>query len=370
MKINSKRITAIILSVVLAFTCFMTQSMAAEIYKVNLTVKFGQTEARTMLSMINNFRKGSDAWYWNESNTQKVKCSGLGTLAYDYELEKAAMQRAAELAVYYDHTRPNGQVCFTAYDTGLAAGENIAIGMNSFGNASSVFTAWQETNDKYSGQGHRRNMLSENFGAVAVGFATYNNITCWVQEFRNEPISAKQTTANDKNTVVPIDILSTNITEKKVTPSVNTITLDTGKNASASLPTVSAYIVTKESFVSGVTVNVPCTWSSSDEKVAKISDGKVVAVGNGKATLTADALGEKASVTVTVAGAAAEKMGDLNNDGSVNSSDALMVLQCSVGQLKLSDAQKAAADIDKNGAVNSSDALKILQFSVGAIKSL
>ncbi len=40
------------------------------------------------------------------------------------------------------------------------------------------------------------------------------------------------------------------------------------------------------------------TWSSSDEKVATVTNGKVVAVGNGNATITAEYMGQKATCQV------------------------------------------------------------------------
>ena len=41
-----------------------------------------------MLAMVNDFRTGNNAWYWNSDNTEKVVCTGLEELIYDYELEK------------------------------------------------------------------------------------------------------------------------------------------------------------------------------------------------------------------------------------------------------------------------------------------
>lgn len=64
-----------------------------------------------------------------------------------------------------------------------------------------------------------------------------------------------------------------------------------------------------------------------------------------------------------------QKLGDVNNDGSINSADALLVLQSSVGSKTLTSAQKTAADVTKDSKINSADALKILQYSVGQIKS-
>lgn len=61
------------------------------------------------------------------------------------------------------------------------------------------------------------------------------------------------------------------------------------------------------------------------------------------------------------------KLGDVNKDGKINSSDALLVLQHSVGSIRLGNEQKTLADVNKDGKINSTDALKILQYSVGQI---
>lgn len=61
----------------------------------------------------------------------------------------------------------------------------------------------------------------------------------------------------------------------------------------------------------------------------------------------------------------AANLGDVNGDDSVNSADALMVLQYSVGENN-KEFIKANADINGDGNINSSDALSILQISVGA----
>ena len=105
---------------------------AAEIIPVNILVEYGQTEARTILNMINEMRtSSSDAWYWNSDDTTKTICDNLSELAYDYDLEKLAMKRAAEIALSYDHTRPKGQNPFTINAeeniTRLDAGEKKAL---------------------------------------------------------------------------------------------------------------------------------------------------------------------------------------------------------------------------------------------------
>lgn len=154
---------------------------------INVTFKgtYQQTSARSMLSMINDFRTGSQAWVWNTSDTEKIYYNGLGTLTYDYELEKVAMQRAAELVALYEHTRPNGLSCFTAYPdtyTNTYMGENIAIGTSEL-DAAGAFELWREDEEPYSGQGHRRNMLNSSFKSVGIAHVYYRGCHYWVQEF-------------------------------------------------------------------------------------------------------------------------------------------------------------------------------------------
>ena len=58
----------------------------------------------------------------HHKNLLEQKQSYLTTeLKYDYELERVAMQRAAEIALSYGHTRPDDSGCFTAYPSGYMA---------------------------------------------------------------------------------------------------------------------------------------------------------------------------------------------------------------------------------------------------------
>lgn len=57
--------------------------------------------------------------------------------------------------------------------------------------------------------------------------------------------------------------------------------------------------------------------------------------------------------------------GDVNADTKINSIDALLVLQHSVGSITLTSAQITVADMNSDTKINSLDALAILQKSVG-----
>lgn len=62
-------------------------------------------------------------------------------------------------------------------------------------------------------------------------------------------------------------------------------------------------------------------------------------------------------------------LGDVNNDGKINSTDALLVLQYAVNTVSLDSAQQMAADVNRDGKINSTDALLILQYAVNIIKT-
>ena len=68
-----------------------------------------------------------------------------------------------------------------------------------------------------------------------------------------------------------------------------------------------------------------------------------------------------------IAEVTAYTLGDANEDGEINASDALLALQHSVKLTELKDAVFSAADVDESGVVDATDALFILQYSVKLI---
>ena len=61
------------------------------------------------------------------------------------------------------------------------------------------------------------------------------------------------------------------------------------------------------------------------------------------------------------------KLGDVNKDTKIDATDALWVLQKTVGLKELSESEAAAADVDRSGEINATDALYILQMTVELI---
>lgn len=155
------------------------------------------SEARSMLQMINDFRTGGNAWYWNRDNKTKTQKRGLARLQYDEELEAVALVRAQELAVRFDHTRPDGSDCFTAFPSNRTTmGENIACG---YPTAQSAFEGFLEEDEDYAGQGHRRIMLTGDMSRVGIAAVEINGTRYWVQEFASAPTEESAAVDNDSS---------------------------------------------------------------------------------------------------------------------------------------------------------------------------
>jgi uncharacterized protein YkwD len=266
-------------------------------YSFDMT--YGQTESRNMLDSVNSFRTGSEAWAWDSSNSKKVYYKNLSKLEYDYGLEQVAMQRAAEIAVYYDHTRPDGRSCFTAYTAIGGAGENIAAGYRS---AQAVFEGWREDDDDYSGQGHRRNMLGSDYKYIGIAHVQLDGVDYWVQEFNTVATSLNKTAACDAVKTVGIQIDKDNITSKTVT--VNPTSIELEPDETASLPTVYEKIALSRSwpgsghYVSGIAP----TWSGYDSKIISVDkkNKTIKALTEGNTTLKATADGQSSTAKVKV----------------------------------------------------------------------
>lgn len=143
-------------------------------------------KCKKMYKKINKFRTKKKQWQWKKGSKKKQyfntkKSNKLKKLKRDKALEKTAKKRAKEISKYFDHTRPNGKSCFTAYPKKFKTmGENIACGQET---VDQVMEDWAEEDCKYGGQGHRRNMLYKKFKKVGVACYEVNGYKYWVQCF-------------------------------------------------------------------------------------------------------------------------------------------------------------------------------------------
>ena len=273
-KHRSRQICSVLMILMIIFTALPLGVMEAEAATppVKIKVTYGQTEARAMLADINAFRTSeTDAWCWDMSDNTKQPC--LTTeLEYDYELERVAMQRAAEIALSYDHTRPNGKACFTAYPSGYSGkGENIAAGYVS---AAEVFDGWKEENEFYAGQGHRRNMLSAKFKAVGIGHVVYQGCHYWVQEFGDRVKNGAASGANDDTQIVDVDVASSYITAVKT--NLDNVSLKVGEKATAADFSLALNVVNQWGYQKDCVIENECSAKIEDETIASLSDDAVI----------------------------------------------------------------------------------------------
>ncbi len=258
-----------------------------------VSVVYHQSEARNMLDMINQFRQSGNAWYWNEDNTTKTTLTNLAKLEYDYDLEKAAMQRAAEIVARFEHYRPNDENVLNMY-SGSSKGENIAYGQES---AAKAEETWEEADKNYAGQGHRRNLLDSTFTAVGIACVEYEGRNYWVQLFRSPTSSASYTTPADSAANVDIEILDKYIDSITVSPAVSSITLTVG--TSADVPSLTQSIKMNTDPKNTLKALKAADWKCDDNSIAKVVDDEVIGVKEGSTTLRGN-YGGKEEVTVKV----------------------------------------------------------------------
>ena len=138
----------------------LTQAVNPQAGPVTSTVPYVMTRRyslmREMLTEINNWRR----------------TNGKSPLRYNSGLEEFAMQRGAEIALYFEHYRPQDPSQYT-FIPGVN-GENIALGYTT---VKAVMEGWKDS------PGHNENMLRAEFKSVAFGAVEDNGTMYWVQVF-------------------------------------------------------------------------------------------------------------------------------------------------------------------------------------------
>lgn len=294
-----KLMNLILVMVAITFVFFCSPS--AKAYSNSDTVQaemqYNQSDARQMLDFLNDFRANGDdslgkPWYWNSNNISKTY-PNLQKLTYDYTLEAIAMQRAAEAAISFSHTRPNNTAwnTVTGFNQYYSRAENLAAGPH---NAEAAFYEFAEHDYPYSYQGHRRNLLG-NYSAVGIGHVYYNGIHYWAVEFGNPARNTTFTPANDGLTVVSIDIVGGSFS---VSCDTSSVSIELG--SSQDLPHVNTTVLTSDTWP-----GFPCPvlggeWRVENTSVAAISDGKLVAKSAGSTRLIGTAYGKVIEIPVEV----------------------------------------------------------------------
>ena len=272
---------------------------AADIIPVNISVKYGQTEARTIFDMINEMRTNPyDTWCWDAYDNEKIPCPNLEELKYDYDLERVAMKRAAEIALSYEHERPMGGKVWDIYNEEnikwLAAGENISVGHTT---AAEANLGWREDDEPYAGQGHRRNMLSSDYNCVGIGHVYYNGVHYWVEVFANRPeINTTEIPTNDSTETVSVSVDKKKIKTVDVTFDQDAYSLRIGENITPIITETRIDVVNFSSQGRGLApvLDTPVV-SIDDSSVASYNNNQLSGLKEGTTNLSATLYGMTAS---------------------------------------------------------------------------
>lgn len=138
-----------------------------ELVSVHLRGIEWSNRAQELLALVNGERESA----------------GAVELSWDSGLEAAARQRAAEIALYFSHARPDGSSLTTALPPGATAsihGENIACGL--------YYLSAERVNGEWKGSpGHYANMVNGGWRSMgAASFEAADNYLYWVECFSQD----------------------------------------------------------------------------------------------------------------------------------------------------------------------------------------
>lgn len=250
-------------------------------------------------------------------NKERAK-QGLTALTMDSSLLDTAMLRGFENILYWSHTRPSGQDCFTV--NSLMRGENIAYGSTT---AEGVMNLWMNSD------GHRANILSSRFRTIGIGCVYYEGVYYWVQCFGESQSSAANSSAytnkvNNRSVIVKYDK-----EYYKASLEISKTSLKKGETAKVNI------------LWDGYPLeNSGAVFETSDSSVCTISNGVLTASGEGKADISMYFEGHpetKITKTVQVTKAATVskkvKVTFNANGGTVNKKSKTVIAKSKIGKL-------------------------------------
>ena len=292
------RIRALLCAVLVLALCLSVIPAQAATAKKTLTVSFQattyQNRARSLLKQINDLRKEYD----------------LEPLVMLADLEKAAIQRAAELFVFFDHDRPDltdyDTVCseYTSLKKVQAVSECIAAG---YSKAEETFADWEDSAADL--------LLDPDFTHAGIGCVYMKgsaNEYYWALILHQQPDGitarkAENTAKAGTNKNISVEIAKgmyerADNSHKRFELRVDDLNLKTKTSAQ---PTV--YLYDRYDVKIGKCELEDLTFKSSSTSIFTVNqDGTVKKKKNGTGTLTVKAQGlDEAKCTVTIGSAAA-----------------------------------------------------------------
>ncbi len=259
-----KRLTSLILVIVLLLSMFL---IAPSAHAASVSIKLDATcrydYAFEILSQVNKLRAEK----------------GVSALKMDNTLLNNAMQRAAEIAVKYDHTRPDGSSCFT---------------INSKINAESItftYTTPEKAMESWAKSApHLANIINKDYKYMGVGCVIQGGTYYWVQVFSKSNLTEISTPPKNTDKTFSVSLGSQSYKFSLSIPSTIYIT-DT-----ESLDVLGKNPLTNDTYFNIDGSNF--TWTSSNEDVISLDGTLATALSEGTATITAK--GSVGSVSLKV----------------------------------------------------------------------
>ena len=216
----------------------------------------------------------------NYTNQERAKV-GAAPLTMDPDLLAAAMKRASECSVKYDHTRPTGSAWNTASTVVTAWGENI-LSATSYLDAAGDVQMWMNS------EMHKWNILNTDYTSIGVGCFEQNEHFYCVQLF-GKTTPGSFAAPGDYTTKVTIPVLAEDYTIKELVWYDQTITAWT-QTVSVGDTQKMAPVIAESNASRTVTELDPedFQWSSSNPAVASVdAQGNVRGISAGRAQITA-----------------------------------------------------------------------------------
>ncbi|MDE6957614.1 MAG: Ig-like domain-containing protein [Lachnospiraceae bacterium] len=262
-----------VLIFVAGFTFSAKDAQAAKMGSAVVKVKNEYSKSFEVLTIIN----------------KKRAAQKLPPLKMDKALLNTAMQRAAELTLYFSHDRPNGETCFSIFPSDYIMGENIAAGQST---SSQVMNSWMNS------PGHKANIMNPDYKVVGVGVVSLNGVRYWVQCFGGQVRQSVSKSSYGDKTVSAVIPFDRRYAKPKLSYASKTV--KAGQKLAAKLTFDNDF-----SSYFGKVTGTPkqIRFVSSNKKICTVnSNGTITGVKPGKATIYMMSGSSKAaSVTITVA---------------------------------------------------------------------
>ena len=259
-------------------------------------------DAQAVLNLINKYRKEAcDKGYPDpRDSSRRLTKDDYVPIRWSSDLEYIARIRAAEASVVADHTRPNGESCFSLESpNGISSGGEVLAWNSGSDDMTSGVQLWYGEKDTWVNRkngvtGHYTSMIDPDNLYVGVASFVNPNADPWgtgswpytsAGEFSGYA-GLDETRGPAISNCTQIIEVQNNGLKPSVAFSMTSQVLRPGKTTLASL------IYNVEGvplvYVPNVTGNGGITWNSSNTKAASINqNGKITSASGGKTTITA-----------------------------------------------------------------------------------